>query len=88
MAWFHERSIALLGSDTTNDVEPLVESELSIPVHVIGLRAMGLWLLDNGNLEVLSAQCARLGRYEFMFVVAPLRLAGATGSPVNPVAVL
>ena len=28
------------------------------------------------------------GRWEFLFVVAPLQIGGGTGSPVNPVAVL
>ena len=27
------------------------------------------------------------GRWEFLFVVAPLRVVGGTGSPVNPIAV-
>jgi kynurenine formamidase len=31
--------------------------------------------------------CRRLRRWEFMFVVAPLRFHHATGSPVNPLAI-
>ena len=30
----------------------------------------------------------QLGRWEFQFVVAPLRIVGASGSPVNPLAML
>jgi hypothetical protein len=55
-------------------------------VHLVGLVAIGLWLLDNCDLDELAATCASLGRWEFMLSVLPLRLAGATGSPVNPVA--
>jgi hypothetical protein len=47
---------------------------------------MGLWLIDNGNLEELSQACARYRRWEFMLTVAPLVLERVTGSPVNPIA--
>jgi kynurenine formamidase len=56
-------------------------------VHLVGIVAMGLWIVDNCNLERLAAACAELGTYEFMLVVAPLSFAGATGSPVNPLAI-
>lgn len=58
------------------------------PIHEIAIPYMGLPLLDNANLEMLSRTCARLDRYEFLFVVAPLVIKGGTGSPVNPIAVL
>ena len=47
---------------------------------------MGLWLLDNANLEDLAAVCERLGRWEFMLVLAPIRVAGGTGCAINPIA--
>jgi kynurenine formamidase len=47
---------------------------------------MGLWLIDNCDLEALSETCDRLGRTEFLFTLAPLRWVGATGSPANPLA--
>jgi kynurenine formamidase len=87
MPWLAERDIALLASDATNDVTPLASGPLPLPVHVIGLRAMGLWLIDNANLEELAVECARRQRYEFFWCMSPLRLANVTGSPVNPVAV-
>jgi hypothetical protein len=52
------------------------------------MTAMGVPLLDNLDLEALSAATAEAGRYEFLLVVAPLNVPGGTGSPVNPVAVL
>jgi hypothetical protein len=55
-------------------------------VHSIGIGAIGLWILDNPDYEELSETCARLGRWEFQVVIAPLKLANATGSPVNPLA--
>ena len=52
----------------------------------LGIVAMGLWLIDNCNLEDLAATCERLGRYDFAFSLAPIRFQGVTGSPVNPLA--
>lgn len=86
MPWFHDRGVAMLGSDTHNDLSPLPYPRIGNAVHVVGLVAMGLWLVDNANLEELAEACAARGRWEFMLTVAPLRLAGATGSPVNPIA--
>ena len=49
---------------------------------------MGLHLIDNLELTRLSSACADAGRWEFLFTMAPLRIARGTGCPVNPVAVL
>ncbi|MFB7463592.1 cyclase family protein [Streptomyces sp. NPDC056224] len=83
-----ERAIALLGADGDSDVRPSPVEGLHSPVHALAVTAMGVPLLDNLDLEALSAACAEAGRYEFMLVVAPLNVPGGTGSPVNPVAVL
>jgi len=87
MPWLRERGVALLGSDTHNDVTPPPYPNIGSAVHVVGLVAMGLWLLDNADLEALARACAARGRWEFMLVIAPLRLEAATGSPVNPIAI-
>jgi kynurenine formamidase len=52
------------------------------------LMSYGVALVDNCYLEDLSEACAELGRYEFLLVLAPLRLVGGTGCPINPVAIL
>ena len=49
------------------------------------IYAYGIGLLDNALLQPLAEACAQEGRYEFMLVVAPLRVVGGTGSPVNPI---
>jgi hypothetical protein len=49
---------------------------------------MGMPIIDNADLEPLAATCAELDRWEFQLVVAPLVIEGATGSPVNPIAIL
>jgi kynurenine formamidase len=86
LPWLRERSVAMLGTDTHNDVSPLPYPNLGNALHVVALVAMGLWLIDNGNLEELAQACARYQRWEFMLTVAPLVLERVTGSPVNPVA--
>lgn len=83
-----QRGIALLGSDGDSDVRPSPVEGVHSPVHTLAIAAMGVPLLDNLDLEALSAACAAAGRYEFMLVVAPLDIPGGTGSPVNPVALL
>ncbi|MFI1944849.1 cyclase family protein [Streptomyces virginiae] len=83
-----ERAVALLGGDGDSDVRPSPVEGLHSPVHALAVTAMGVPLLDNLDLEALSAACAAAGRYAFLLVVAPLNVPGGTGSPVNPVAVL
>jgi len=84
-AW-SERSVAMLGTDTHNDVSPLPYPRIGNALHVVSLVAMGMWLIDNGNLEELARACARYRRWEFMLTLAPLVLERATGSPTNPIA--
>lgn len=58
-----------------------------LPLHQIGIAAMGLVLLDFCLVEELARTCHQLGRHEFLFVAAPLAVQGGTGSPVNPLAI-
>jgi hypothetical protein len=50
--------------------------------------AYGIALLDNALLQPLAEICAAEGRYEFMLLIAPLKVIGGTGSPANPIALL
>jgi kynurenine formamidase len=82
-----ERQVAVLGCDTNSDAAPSSTEGVPFPMHVLAVNAMGLHLLDYLQLDTLAATCERLGRWEFLCVVAPLRIPGGTGSPVNPIAV-
>jgi kynurenine formamidase len=88
LPWFRERGVAMIACDTAQDAQPSGYQAIRSPIHSVGIVAMGLWLLDNCDLEALSTACDELGRWEFLFTVAPLRWVGATGSPVNPVVTL
>jgi hypothetical protein len=83
-----DRAVALLGGDGDSDVRPSPVDGVHSPIHALALTAMGMPLLDNLDLEELSAACAQAGRYEFLLMVAPLVVPRGTGSPVNPIAVL
>jgi kynurenine formamidase len=82
-----ECGVAVLGSDTGNDVLPTGYPRLSNPIRQVGIVGMGLAILDNAWLDDLAAACTARTRWEFMLCILPLRLTNATGSPVNPVAV-
>jgi hypothetical protein len=61
---------------------------VAFPVHVLAINAMGLHLLDYLRFEDLVLACEAAARWTFLCVIAPLRMPTATGSPVNPVAIL
>ena len=89
LPWLQDRGVAVLGSDGISDPMPFVGTpQWPFPVHQIGIVAMGLPLIDNMALARLAERCAGTGRWEFLFTMAPLRIARGTGCPVNPVAVL
>jgi kynurenine formamidase len=82
-----ERGVAALGSDGNNDTAPSTTEGVEYPIHVLALNALGIHLLDYLQFEELRPLCEEAGRWEFLFVVAPLRIPNGTGSPVNPIAV-
>jgi kynurenine formamidase len=86
LPWFRARDIAVVGTDTGTDCRPSSHDWIA-PFHVVAMCAIGMWVLDNFELEDLAQVCRETGRYEFMIVIAPVRFKNTTGSPVNPIAV-
>jgi kynurenine formamidase len=86
--WLHERQAAVLGGDGVHDPIPpnQICNDWPMPIHMVGLVAMGLHLLDNLYLEDVAAACAEANRWAFLLTLAPLRIEGGTGSPLNPIA--
>ncbi len=82
-----ERDIAVLGTDTSNDMMPAPYPRVTNPIHQVALIRMGVWILDNANLEELAIAYAERNRWEFMLSMGPLRIVGGTGCPVNPIAI-
>jgi kynurenine formamidase len=81
-----QRDAAVLATDVGLDVVPAGVDGVVIPTHTVAIAGMGLLIIDNADLEALAATAARLNRWEFMFSVAPIPVAGATGSVVNAIA--
>jgi kynurenine formamidase len=82
-----DRQVAALGSDGNSDTAPSTTEGVAFPIHVLALNGMGVHLLDYLQLEDVVRHCEAVGRWEFMFVAAPLRIVHGTGSPVNPTAI-
>ena len=79
-----DAEVVVVGADTWGvEVMPNPDASLSAPVHQLFLARNGIYLHEN----LITADLARDNVYEFMYVFAPLRLKGATGSPGNPIAI-
>ena len=83
LPWLRQHDIAAVGAD--NHAVEALESipPEDIPFHRVAIRDLGIYLMENLNLEEL----ARDRVYQFLFVVAPLTLTAGVGSPVNPLAI-
>jgi kynurenine formamidase len=79
--WAGEKEIAVLAAD--NSAVEMYPTDPPLQVHQEFIRDQGGYLLELLNLDEL----ARDRVYEFMFVVAPLRLDKGLGSPINPLAI-
>jgi kynurenine formamidase len=86
-AWLKARDVAVIGCDGVSDVMPSGVEGLANPLHELVLVGLGLPILDNLDLEALSQTAAKHKRSTFLYVGAPLRVPGGTGSPLNPLAV-
>jgi len=87
LPWLHARQVAALGSDAVHDCRAKPNNTLwPAPIHTIGIVAMGLHLLDNLYLEDVAQIALERRRWAFHLCIAPLRIEGGTGSPVNPIA--
>ena len=83
----HERKVAVFLPDGDGETVPGPMEEIQYPIHPLQVTAMGMVVADSLQFEDLARICEEEGRWEFMVVIAPLRLPSATGSPFNPIAV-
>jgi kynurenine formamidase len=82
--WLARQDPMLVGIDNAPvNVTPSPDPQLSNPVHQIMLVVNGIHLLENMKLDQLAAT----GASEVAFVIQPLKLQGASGSTVAPVAI-
>lgn len=83
--WLAAAGVVTTGADTTafEQIQPGAGHSV-LPVHRVLLVESGIHIIEHLNLEHASAE----GLTEFLFVMAPLRIVGGTGSPIRPVAVV
>ena len=85
--WMAEREVLAVGADNMAwDAPGLKDPELGCLMagHLILLARRGVYIIENLALDELAAS----GRHNFDLICTPLKLVGATGSPVRPIAVV
>jgi kynurenine formamidase len=86
--WLAARDIALVASDNSAisglNADCRADESVEDDIHMIFLWRHGIYLIEMLWLEEL----ALAAQATFLFIVAPLKIVGGTGSPVNPLAVL
>ena len=85
--WLIERGVAAVGADNVAfdvmSAPPDPELGVTLPGHILLLVRAGIPIIENLDLEALAAANV----HEFAFVCLPLKMRGATGSPVRPIAI-
>lgn len=81
LAQFRPRAV---GSDTLAFEQIIPGNQYPLPAHRILIVNYGIHIIEALNLEELASD----RQYEFMFILCPLKLVGATGSPVRPLALV
>lgn len=83
--WLAGQGIQAAGADTIAfERIPPGAGHAVLPAHRVLLVEAGIYIIEALALEDLAAA----GIHEFAFILAPLKLVGATGSPVRPLAVI
>jgi len=87
MLMLHERKVAAFLPDGDGETVPSNVEDVAYPIHALQIAAMGMAAADSLQFEELVKVCEEERRWEFMVVVAPLRLPQGTGSLFNPIAI-
>ncbi len=85
--WLAERGVLAVGADNVAwDAPGLRDPELGclLAGHLILLARRGIYIIENLALDELATS----RHHRFGLICAPLKLVGATGSPVRPLAVV
>ncbi len=83
--WLADQGAAVVGADTIAfEHLPPGKGHARLPAHRVLLVERGINIIETLDLEGL----AEAGLHEFLFVLNPLNIVGATGAPVRPLAVV
>ncbi len=84
--WLSSLGIRAAGADNmgfeVDDGKIDPKKKVTLPCHAELLVEKGIYIIENLNLEKLASDRV----YESVFVCTPLKMTGATGSPVRPIA--
>lgn len=83
--WLADHQVFAVGADNAAwDLPGYVDPEINcdLPGHLVLIVRAGIYIFENLLLEEVAAQ----QRYDFLFHATPLKLVGATGSPIRPLA--
>jgi kynurenine formamidase len=84
--WLHERGVAAVAADNATVELAGYYSDYLVPLHMVGIRDMGLWLGEYWCLDDLAAVSAADGHWDCFLSAHVLPVTGAVGSPVSAVA--
>src|SRR6267142_1709072 len=81
--WIIDRGVRLAGDDTaTFEKRPAAYGKELFSVHMMLLADSGIYIVENANLEPLADAKA----YVALLILTPLRIQGASGSPLRAIA--
>lgn len=82
--YLSQQKVAMVGSDTWGtEAFPGEDSKRPFDCHIEFMVKHGITIMENLEVDQLLEDEV----YEFLFVFAPLKMKGATGSPANPIAI-
>jgi kynurenine formamidase len=83
--WLIEAGVCAIGADTEAvEVAPSIVDGNPHPVHLRALVDAGVYLLEDLYLEELAHDAV----HEFLLIVSPAKIRGATGSFIRPLAIV
>ncbi|MDG6939862.1 MAG: cyclase family protein [Nitrososphaerota archaeon] len=84
--WLIAKKASVVGADNisweVDDGKTHPNTGTTLPCHVLLLVKNGVYIIENMNLERLAHERT----HAFLFICSPLKIVGATGSPVRPIA--
>ncbi|WP_299073148.1 cyclase family protein [uncultured Paraglaciecola sp.] len=88
--WIDDMEIPVIAADNLaveKAAQDIDGSSVVIPLHGALIRNLGVVLTELYWLDDLADDSAEDGQYSFFFTVAPLKMKGGTGSPINPMVI-
>jgi kynurenine formamidase len=87
LPWLKTRDVAMIASDASPYLQPAPAPYLQGAAHDFTIAILGMPGFDVCDMEAVAEAAAARNRWEFLLVAGPLPIRGATGSPVNPIAI-